>query len=98
MVLGKIGVQQIHGHTSHLHLPDADVYIPTKRVDRDQMLRPVFSRQRVNRHGVEVDGIVGILLPSIHADVLIEIALAIQNANGDQRDTEIRGGLQVVTG
>ena len=98
MVFRQVGIEQIHRHATHLHLPDADVDVAPEGVHRDEVLLAVLAGQRHDGHRIEVDGIVRVLLPAVHADVLIEVALPVQNAHGHERDPEIGCRLEVVTG
>ena len=41
---------------------------------------------------------VALLLPAVHGEVLAEVALAVHQADADERQAEVAGALQVVAG
>ena len=67
----------------------------------DHLQRPAVpsavAEQR-QRQPVRVQHRVGLLLPGVAGEGLLEVAGLVQQADADQRDAEVRGGLQVVTG
>jgi hypothetical protein len=53
------------------------------------------------RHDAErvgVDALVALALPSVGIELLVEVALGVQQADADERDTEVGTRLQVVAG
>jgi hypothetical protein len=94
----EVGIQQEHGDTADQHLPRAHRDLATGDADgRDTgvAVRPGDGREGSDR-GIEL--LVGVLLPAIQADALIEIPLGIKETDRDERYAEIGGGLAVISG
>ena len=92
----EVGIEQVNGNPPYHDAPRADPDFATRDGDRDDArlaVRAVHPGDGV--HG-GIDGIVGIALPSIQADVLIEIAAVIVQADANQRDAQVGRFLAMV--
>ena len=54
--------------------------------------------QQRDRQAVGVEHRVGLLLPALARERLLEVAVAVEQADADDRDAEVAGGLEVVAG
>src|SRR5258705_1326430 len=89
-------MEKVTGIPPTLAPPRADPDFAARDGDRDDArlaVRAAYAGDGVHRG---IDGIVGIALPSIQADVLIEIAAVIVEADANQRDTQVGRFLAMV--
>jgi hypothetical protein len=63
-------------------------------VHREQLA--ILRAQRLDRHGRDVELAVHLVLAALQIDLLLEIALPIQQCDTERRHTEVRTALQVV--
>jgi hypothetical protein len=97
-VFGQVGVEQVEFDAAHIDEPDLDSEGVRAEVDADLAGLALFVLDE--RGGPLVDVVHGIAfeLPAIFGELLGEVALPIRQADADQRNAEIRSGLQVVAG
>ena len=69
-----------------------------RELDLDLQGLPIGRGEQVERHAVWVEGRIPLLLPAVGVQVLTEVALPVEQSDGDQRDAEVAGGLQMVAG
>ena len=98
VILLEVGVEKDDRCSSGDAVVMRDVHVATESLDVARNGSPlgaligvigVFSR-------IEVD--VGIFLPAVDPDALVEVACAIEDADSDERDAEVGGCLAVVAG
>src|SRR5262249_19524048 len=93
----EVGVEQEQRHARRLGAPDLHAHPLAGQVDRDDQGRAVGAalERKAALLGVDLD----VALPlAVAVDRLAEIAHAVEQADADERDTEVGGRLQVVTG
>ena len=56
------------------------------------------SDRAAERQQLEVDMAVALVLPALGVDPLLDVALAVEEADADERDAEVGGALQVIPG
>ena len=101
-VLGRIGrqigVQQVEPDPPHTHQPDLDVQAAARHLEIELAgftvrVLDLFDGQR-GKIVFGIDrGLVAVLV-----DELAEVAVLVQQAHGHQRDVQVTGGFQMVTG
>ena len=69
-----------------------------RQVDAHVHGRAVGVAHRLDRQVVEVQLRVRLLLPAVGGEVLLEVAVAIQQPDADQRHAQFAGALQVIPG
>src|SRR5262249_53566632 len=84
-VVGQIGVEQVQRDATHLRQPHAGVYgaAGERNLDHDRGAVRVQDGSDGNRVGVEP--VVRFALVAGFVDDLAEVAVAIQQTNGDER-------------
>ncbi len=98
-VLLDVGVEQQQRDTADLGLPDGGV----QRASAGQgQHHPAGGAVRLAQEGerqlVGVEDGVVLLLPAVPGQGLAEVAVAVEQADPDERHTEVAGGLEVVAG
>ena len=94
-----VGVQEQQRHAADAGDPDAGEQVGAAgHLDRDGGAGAVVLAQEGQRQLVGVEDRVGLLLPALTRERLLEVARLVEQAHADQRDAEVRGGLEVVTG
>ena len=96
-VLLDVGIQQQQRYPADLGQPDLGVQRATaeRHLDPD---RPVGAVQLGQRQGVRIEQRIALLLPAGGVQRLLEIALAIEQTDPDDRHADVAGRLQVVAG
>ena len=97
-VLGQIRIQQVQRHATHSGDPHAGVYGAARKRHVDHNWRALRVEHRAHRHGVRIETIVGLALVARVVDHLAEVAVPIHQPDGDERQTKVAGGLEVVAG
>ena len=88
----NVRVEQVQRDPPDIDPPHAHGDVDIGERDRD--LHP----GRLQAERVGVDAFVALLLPALAVELLVEVALRVQQSDTDQGDAEIRGRLQVVAG
>ncbi len=98
VVVGDVRVQQQHRHAAHLRQPDAGGEVPLgeRHGDRERLADRVEHAQHRQPRQLVVG--VGVLLVAVRVDRLAEEAAPVHEADADQRQGHVRGGLHVVAG
>ncbi len=91
-VLVDVGVEEVQRDPTDLRLPDAGDERGAGEVDLDALVA------REQRHGVRVEVGVALLLPAVGRERLAEVAVAVEEADADERHAEVAGRLEVVAG
>jgi hypothetical protein len=102
-VLLHVGVEQEKWHAAHLGDPDPGgqgllALTVAGEADLDLGDRAVRLAQQGQRQTVGVEDRVGLLLPAVGRQRLAEVAVPVEQADADDRDAEVAGGLEVVAG
>ena len=103
VVARNVGVQQQQGDASDVGTPDVCQQAPAvgqrqRNLERLAVaVRGGLAQQR-QRQAVRVEDRVGLLLPGVAGERLLEVAGLVQQADADQRHAEVGGGLEVVAG
>ena len=102
VVLGvalDVGVQHQQRHPADAGHPDpGDQRRPVGQVDRDGGAGAVGLAQQRDRQPVGVEDRVGLLLPALAGERLLEVAVPVEQPDADDRHAEVAGGLEVVAG
>ena len=99
VVAGHVGVEQQQRHAADLGLPDVGVQLASgRKVDRDDGRRAVLLAEQRERQAVRVEHRIGLDLPPVTREGLLEVAGLVEQADTDDRHAEVRRGLEVVSG
>ncbi len=90
---GQVRVEQVQGHAPYLHAPDMSDHRPAGILHLDGDRLAVAAALHLHRHGVKVVHRVGLLLPAVGVEVLPEVAFLVEEADADQGQAEVAGGL-----
>ena len=94
-----VGVEQQQRHAADLGLPDVGVQLAAAgQPERDDARGAVRLAQQRQRQAVGVEDRVGLLLPAVAVQALLEVAGLVEQADADDRHAEVGGGLEVVAG
>ena len=97
-IFGQIGVHEVELDGTHAHKPDPGEEPALRELQAD--LKRIACAVPDELHGklgdivLRVDGD----LPAVLVDLLFKVAVAVEEADGHQRDIEIAGALQMVAG
>ena len=99
LVLLHVGVEQQQRHPAHLRQP----HLRRQRAALAQRQfhahrRAVAAAQQGERQAVRVAGRVALQLPALRRQRLAEVAVPVQQPHPDQRDAQVAGCLEMVTG
>ena len=95
VVFRRVGIEQIKADAADLELPDFREHFAVKNADGDEQIRIAaahFADGKMVKILVEVDG----LLRAFLVDLLFEISVTIEQADGDKVEIEIAGGFAVI--
>ena len=92
-VVVDVGVEQVERDPPDLPAPHLCVAGGARQVDRHS-----DPFDRLEGHRVRVELHVALALPAVGVELLAEVALAVEQADADERDAERRRRLQVVAG
>src|SRR5579859_4215584 len=67
-------------------------------VDAHREVPAVIAEHRLNWQAREIVAWIEMLLPSVRLDFLFEVTVFVEGANANERNTQIAGGLAMVTG
>jgi hypothetical protein len=99
VVLGQLGVEQEERHTADVDPPDLRGHVELADRDRDADRRALVAfGDQGGRGALRVGGHPELLLPAGLVDALAEVAAAVHEADGDERQREVRGLLEDVAG
>ena len=98
-VLLDVGVEQQQRHPADVGDPDPGHQLGVVvEGDPHRRPRPVGLVEQRERELVGVEDRVGLLLPALAGERLLEVAHPVEQAHADQRDAEVGGRLEVVAG
>ena len=92
-VLREIRVQQVERDPAQVHSPD-----PEQHLAAGQLHRHRVHAHLGHGHGVRVGVDEALVLPAVHREVLVEVAVAVEQPHCDQRHAHVAGGLHVIGG
>jgi hypothetical protein len=98
VVLLEVGVEQVHRDPANPHAPRPDMDRPPEGPDDREPRLAVGARQRLQRPHQGIEPLVRVFLPAVEPDPLVEVALRVEQSDGDERHAEIGRGLAVVPG
>jgi len=99
LVLLHVGVEQQQRDPAHLSHPDLSGQLPARgQADRDPDRGAARVAEQLERQPVGVPGRVALGLPAVRGQRLGEVTVPVQQPHRDQRDAEVAGRLQVITG
>ena len=94
-----VGVEQQQRHAADPGHPDpSDEGRSAGHLDRHRGARAVGLPEQGQRQLVGVEDRIGLLLPALARERLLEVAVHVQQADAHQRDAQVAGGLEVVAG
>ena len=99
LVLGDVGIQQQQRNPADLRDPDPGVQL--RGAGKRQLHQHGIAAgvgEQPQRQPLRVQRRVGLVLPAVRGQRLPEVAGAVVEAHGDERNAEVGRGLQVVTG
>ena len=95
VVLRDVGIEQVKADAADLELPDFRENLSPKEADGDQQRLRVFPHlldRQMMEILVEADGVLDAFL----IDLLFEIAVPVEQPDGDKFEVEIAGGFAVI--
>ena len=99
VVLGDVGVEEQQRDAADLRAPHVGVQLAAAgQAERDDARGAVSLAQQRQGQAVGVEDGVGLLLPAVAVEALLEVAGLVEQADADDRDAEVGGRLQVVAG
>ena len=98
LVLLQITVQQIQAYVSGLRAPDVQINLAIGEIDLDQQRLAVFVNGLGNGQVMKVGGRVMRYLAAVLVNCLVEIALTVENTDGNEGDAQVAGCLAVIAG
>ena len=99
VVVLNVGVEQQQGNATDLGLPHVGAKHPAAgKVEGDDAGCSVGFAQQRQRQAIRVQYRVGLLLPAVGLQRLLEVAGLVEQANADDGQTQIRGRLEVIPG
>ena len=98
VVLGALRVEQVEGDAADVDPPDlrGDLHVAHGQGDRHRLAVVAADQRGREALRVRVDPV--LVLPAAGVDALAEVALAVHEADGDQRQRQVGGLLEDVAG
>ena len=98
-VLGDVGVEEDERDAADVDLPRGEAQRALGERDlEEQRLAVLLAQAARDGEAVHVVLRVALDLPAGGVDLLLEVALAVEQADADERDVEVGGALEVVAG
>ncbi len=97
-VLFEVGVEEIDLRVTELDVPHRDEHGARAERDGDDARLAVGHQGRFDRRVLPVQLAVAFFLPAFRRHALVEVALRIHEADGDERHAEVAGFLAVIAG
>ena len=98
VVLLQSSIEEVDRDLPDQQLPGGDVHLSARCGHAGQRHGAVRSEHPGQRRGGQVEGLVGVLLPAIQRDDLVEVALRVEETHSDHRDAQVRRRLAVISG
>ena len=95
---GHVRVEQEHRHAANLRQPDGGGHVAPGDLDDHRQRHADRVLDPAQREAVQVVVGVVVLLVPVGVDRLAEVALAVQQADTDERDRHVAGGFHVIAG
>jgi len=95
-VLRHVGIEQEELDAAHLHLPDLGTHLAVGHGHADLERLAVLAQDAAHGQVAEIVDRVGFLLEAVRAQVLLEIALLVEETNADQGHVQIAGTLEMI--
>ncbi len=96
VVLRLVGVEEQHRHAADLCQVDGDVDVAAGQLDLDVERLALDVDDALHRQALEVVVGIGVLLVAVRVDRLAEVALAVEEADRDERQRHVAGLLGVI--
>ena len=97
-VFRDVGVHQVQRDPADFQLPDLDINIARRQLDRDLQVAAGGVLYGHQRQGIEIVGRIALLLPAVGIQHLAEIALLVEQAEADEGIVLVAGRFQVIAG
>ncbi|OPZ97884.1 MAG: hypothetical protein BWY71_01450 [Planctomycetes bacterium ADurb.Bin412] len=97
-VAAHVGIQQIQIHAAYEDPPDLHHHIPVSDIDMKTDRPSVFPQHQPDGHIVKVIFRIRFLLPAVRVQILLKIPLPVEQSDADQRQAQIAGTFEVITG
>ncbi len=101
-VLGRVGVvagvEQEQVAASHAHAPEAHKDVAAGQLDAQTRLFALLPGHRLRGQLGRGDRLVEILLPAAPVEPLVDVALVVEEADADDRRSQVAHALQMVAG
>ena len=94
----NVGVEQIERDAPDLHLPDLHPDGTPRKVECDAERLALRVAHRLEGHVVEIVVGIALLLPAVGIERLPEVALLVEQAHRDKRQTQVAGRFEMVAG
>ncbi len=98
IVLGDIRIQEQQRHSADVDLPDRHRDIASRELDGDLHLPPGGRHHPPDRQLARLELGVDVLLVAVQVDLLTEVAMLVEEAHRHERNPEVGGGLEVISG
>ena len=96
MVLLELGIEEVDRHPTDVEAPGADVHVAPEGRHGGEIRHASGPRDRRDGREREVEAFVGILLAPLEVDGLVEVPVAIEDADANQGHAQVRSRLAVV--
>ena len=97
-VFRQVRIEQQQRHAANHQSPGPHQHFMPRHFNRDSEVGAVGVENRRDRRGCQIERVVHVLLPAIDIDALVEVAVAIEQPDADQRQTQIGRRFAMVTG
>ena len=91
-IVRHVRVEQVQRNASDVDAPDAHLDVDTGEIDAH------LDPGRLHPERRRIDAQVDLLLPAVGVQLLVEVALGVEQADADERDAEVGRRLEVVAG
>jgi len=98
VVLCEIRVQEEDRHPTHHDAPSAHAHVAPRQLHGGEAGIAFRPPHRLERRRVNVEPLLGILLPSIEPQSLVGVSLGVEQADADERNAQVRRRLTLVPG
>ena len=95
-VARHVAIQQVEPHPADVHQPDLGQQLAGAGVDADGDRLAVGAQGRLHRQVLDLGVEILFVLPAVDVEMLLEIALVVEQPDGHQRHAQPAGALDVV--
>jgi hypothetical protein len=96
VILLEIGIEEVEWDTPDLRAPSTDVDGPVERLHGRQIGRSINRRNGSDWNDPRIDDLIGVLLPSIETQSLVEVSLSVEESESNQGHPEVGGRLAMI--